>query len=53
MPAAAPRSFRRMAAARPPLTFSGIDLPRAEAGKLAEYWVGSDAVQAMAQLGMA
>jgi predicted ester cyclase len=36
-----------------PFRFSGIDLLRAEGDRLAEYWVSSDAVQAMAQLEMA
>ena len=35
-----------------PIAFSGIDLWRVEDHKIAEYWVSSDGVHLMAQLGM-
>jgi predicted ester cyclase len=35
-----------------PITFSGIDIFRIEAGRITEYWVSSDGVHLMAQLGM-
>jgi predicted ester cyclase len=34
------------------VVFSGIDLFRVESGKFVEYWVSSDGVHLMAQLGM-
>jgi predicted ester cyclase len=34
-----------------PVVFGGIDLLRAREGRFAEYWVSSDALQLMAQLG--
>jgi predicted ester cyclase len=34
-----------------PVDFGGIDLLRAEGGRFAEYWVSSDGLQLMAQLG--
>ena len=34
-----------------PVAFGGIDLLRAEGGRFAEYWVSSDGLQLMAQLG--
>jgi predicted ester cyclase len=35
-----------------PVAFGGIDLLRARDGRFAEYWVSSDGVQLMAQLGV-
>lgn len=34
-----------------PITFRGIDIWRLEDGKVAEYWVSSDGLHLMAQLG--
>jgi hypothetical protein len=34
-----------------PVAFGGIDLLRARGGRFAEYWVSSDGLQLMAQLG--
>jgi predicted ester cyclase len=34
-----------------PINFGGIDIMRIENGKIAEYWVSSDGVYLMAQLG--
>jgi predicted ester cyclase len=39
------------AAAGTPVAFGGIDLLRARDGRFAEYWVSSDGLQLMAQLG--
>jgi predicted ester cyclase len=39
------------AAAGTPVLFGGIDLLRARDGRFAEYWVSSDGLQLMAQLG--
>jgi predicted ester cyclase len=39
------------AAAGTPVTFGGIDLLRARDGRFVEYWVSSDGLQLMAQLG--
>jgi predicted ester cyclase len=36
-----------------PITFGGIDIWRVEDGKIAEYWVSSDGLHLMAQLGVA
>ena len=35
-----------------PITFGGIDVWRLENGKVAEYWVASDGLHLMAQLGV-
>jgi len=41
------------AAAGTPVEFSGIDIFRLRDGQIAEYWVSSDALQLMQQLGAA
>lgn len=34
------------------ITFGGMDIMRIEAGKIAEYWVSSDGLHLMTQLGV-